>query len=59
MKVAIKSKLVQDLMWFSPLREQFSLNIELLLITGYKFPSLADSEFSRRLLRHLREEILN
>ena len=62
MKFAIESKLVQDSMWFSLSVKgtQFSWNIELLLRTGCnKFPSLADSEFSGRLLRHLREEILN
>ena len=58
MNFAIKSKLVQDWIWFSVSvkKAKFSWNIELLLTTGCKFPSLADFEFSEGLLRHLREK---
>ena len=49
MKFAIKSKLVQDSMWFSLSVKgaKFSWNIELLLITDCKFLSLADFEYSK------------
>ena len=41
---------------FSLLREQFSWNIVLLLITDYKFLYLGNFEFSRGPLRNLREK---
>ena len=41
---------------FSLLREQFSWNIVLLLITDHKFLYLGNFEFSRGPLRNLREK---